>query len=239
MSVLTVVRHGQASFLAENYDRLSELGQRQAELLGRHWLERDVRFDVVVYGPCERQIRTGEIIAGMYRRAERHWPEPVEIGDFDEYPAERVVRTFLPALMHKHAPLAEAVAQFQSAQDRATKQRLFDRVLREVSERWLHGEVSSPEIPTWQDFCHRIESAVRGVLARCPKSTRATIFTSGGPTAATARIALNLSYRDTLNLTWSPRNSSYSEFLFSGERFSLSSFNNTPHLNAPDLLTYR
>ncbi|MBM3814434.1 MAG: hypothetical protein FJW20_22650 [Acidimicrobiia bacterium] len=64
MSILYVIRHGQASFLSENYDRLSELGERQSRLLGEHWLSRGRRFDQVYYGPCERQIRTGGEVAG-------------------------------------------------------------------------------------------------------------------------------------------------------------------------------
>jgi hypothetical protein len=38
---------------------------------------------------------------------------------------------------------------------------------------------------------------------------------------------------------WMSRNCSYSEFLFSGERFTLSAFNAFPHLDDPALLTYR
>ena len=36
MARLTVVRHGQASYLAKNYDELSPLGRRQARLLGEY-----------------------------------------------------------------------------------------------------------------------------------------------------------------------------------------------------------
>jgi hypothetical protein len=51
--------------------------------------------------------------------------------------------------------------------------------------------------------------------------------------------ALDLAPQKTLEVSWTSRNASYTEFLFSGERFSLSSFNNHPHLEEPELLTYR
>jgi hypothetical protein len=50
---------------------------------------------------------------------------------------------------------------------------------------------------------------------------------------------LNLSHADTLQLTWMSRNASFTEFLSSGERFTLSTFNAHPHLEDESLLTYR
>lgn len=225
--------------MAENYDKLSPLGERQAALLGEHWLAAGVEFDQVHYGPAERQIRTGEIIAGIYRGAGRAWPEPATHADLDEFPAEAVFRRFLPGLMAKYPGLAADVAGLQSATEARAKQRLFDKVLREVSQRWLAGEVTAEDIPTWEAFCTRVEQAIGRITGAAPRSARIAVFTSGGPTAATARIALKLSYESTLELTWSPRNASFSEFLFSPGRFSMSTFNATPHLADPSLLTYR
>jgi broad specificity phosphatase PhoE len=240
LSLLTVVRHGQASFLAANYDQLSETGERQARLLGEHWLRAGARFHEVHTGPAERQIRTAEIAGAVLRAAGERWPEVVVHPELDEFPAEAVLRRFTPPLAALHAEVAEGVAAFQAAADFAAKQRSFDRLLREVSRRWLAGEVSAPDIPSWQDFCHGVEAAVRRITDAAPKSAQVAVFTSGGPTAATARVALGLTYEATLDLTWSPRNASYSEFLFTPGRFSLSTFNLTPHLAAdPALLTYR
>ena len=115
MSVLIVVRHGQASFLSENYDKLSPLGERQAKLLGEYWVAHGLRFTQVYYGPAERQIRTGEITGDVFRAAGLHWPEPIAEPDLDEFPAEQVVRTFLPLLMERHPHIAELVAQSRVA----------------------------------------------------------------------------------------------------------------------------
>ena len=41
MSVLTLVRHGQASFFAADYDRLSPAGEGQARHLGDYWARQD------------------------------------------------------------------------------------------------------------------------------------------------------------------------------------------------------
>ena len=78
-----------------------------------------------------------------------------------------------------------------------------------------------------------------GILKVRAAGGRSVIFTSGGVMAATVRLALDLSPQRTLELSWTPRNGSYSEFLFSGERFSLNTFNVYPHLDSADLLTWR
>ena len=44
MGTLYLVRHGQASFGAADYDNLSELGHRQAVRLGEYWRERGMKF---------------------------------------------------------------------------------------------------------------------------------------------------------------------------------------------------
>lgn len=239
MSLLTVVRHGQASFHKENYDALSPLGEIQARKLGEYWLRRGQRFDLVFYGPRERHIRTGEIIAQMYKEAGGQWPQPVTLEHFDEFPAEEVARAFLPILTKKHSHLAEWMQEFLGAGDPEVKRRALDRALHDVARRWITGEVSAPEIPSWHEFLEGVAEGLRIVRERSPKSSQVVVFTSSGPTAATARVALELTPLKTLDVTWMPRNASYSEFLFSGERFTMATFNCVPHLDAPELLTYR
>jgi hypothetical protein len=51
--------------------------------------------------------------------------------------------------------------------------------------------------------------------------------------------ALQLSAETALNVSWMSRNSSWSEFIYSGERFTLSSFNGHAHIEDAAMLTYR
>jgi broad specificity phosphatase PhoE len=239
MSTLTVVRHGQASFLADDYDKLSLVGEQQARLLGEYWLARGVRFDAVVYGPRERQIRSGEIAAEVFRAAGIEWPEPSVRAEFDEYPAEAVMKMLLPLLSDRDDAIREMAAAFRSASEYESKRRAFDKLLREISLRWLHGECPDLDLSTWADFCVRIKHGITAIRAGGGRGRRIALFTSAGPMAATAGVALELTPRATMELMWSPRNASFSEFLFTTERFSMSTFNSTPHLCAAELLTYR
>jgi broad specificity phosphatase PhoE len=55
MSQIILVRHGQASFLGSDYDKLCANGEAQAALLGKYWSQRGVVFSGVYSGPRVRQ----------------------------------------------------------------------------------------------------------------------------------------------------------------------------------------
>jgi broad specificity phosphatase PhoE len=239
MATLTVVRHGQASFLSDNYDKLSATGEEQARRLAEFWIERGVRFDVIAYGPRERQIRTGEIIREIFESRGLPWPEPVSLEEFDEYPAEDVVKTFAPGLAEKYADFAQWAATYTNGGDDASRRRALDLIVRETTRKWMEGEVGDPaRVGTWEGFIARVQGGVEALRRLTPKSGSAAVFTSGGPSAVTAGMALELTPDKVFDLVWMKRNAAMSEYVFSGERFSLSSFNNTPHLEG-SLLTYR
>jgi broad specificity phosphatase PhoE len=45
MGRLLLIRHAQASFLDENYDKLSATGEAQALRLGQYWVRQKMVFD--------------------------------------------------------------------------------------------------------------------------------------------------------------------------------------------------
>ena len=63
MGQVHFVRHGQASFGTDDYDRLSPLGWQQARWLGRHLSETGHRYDAVVSGGMRRHRETAQAIA--------------------------------------------------------------------------------------------------------------------------------------------------------------------------------
>jgi len=75
-------------------------------------------------------------------------------------------------------------------------------------------------------------------LAQGRRGEQTAIFCSGGPVSVAVGRALNLSAPDILRVAWMLRNSSHSEFLYSGERFTLSALNAVPHVDDAALVTY-
>ena len=70
MGNLYLVRHGQASLGAADYDQLSPLGVRQSQQLGQYFKQKGLQFEAVLTGTLRRHAQTHEgIVAGMANAA--------------------------------------------------------------------------------------------------------------------------------------------------------------------------
>jgi broad specificity phosphatase PhoE len=245
VSRIILVRHGQASFLEQDYDKLCANGETQAQLLGDYWSRRGVVLGSVYSGPRVRQRETARIVSETYRSAGVDFPETVVMSEFDEYQAEAVLRECLPQLLQANAEINELQRAYKESSDpgesaqSGARRKTFQKLFEAVISKWVAGEVSADGIEPWHDFCSRVERGLAQVVRDTPPAASAVIFTSAGTIGAATRRALHLSAADTLQVTWMSRNASFSEFLASGERFTLSSFNAHPHLDGDGLLTYR
>ena len=94
-----MVRHGQASYMSEDYDRLSAIGEEQAIKLGEFWVRHEIRFDACFHGPAKRHSRTADIAAEVVKAAGLPWPETEIIEDVDEFDAFRLARLLTPRLV--------------------------------------------------------------------------------------------------------------------------------------------
>lgn len=241
MGHLILVRHGQASFLEANYDKLSSVGLSQSIRLGEYWANRNVRFDRVCSGPCVRQIETAQAVAQAYQRAGVSLPDLEIYPEFEEYSGDAALAHGLDQLLGQDEELRRLHTAFEAAQGhqnrRVTFQRMFERILAE----WVSGALHSNELEKWSVFCARVNSGIGRCIASAGRARRIAVFTSGGPIAIAMQRALHLAPQTTIQTSFMCHNASWSEFLFSGsERFSLSTFNASPHLDhEPAMLTYR
>lgn len=239
MSRLFLVRHGQASFLERNYDKLSATGERQARLLGEYWSHRRVTLPHVYSGPRSRQIETARIVGEIYKDAGLSWPEIQIRQEFDEYDGEWVMESSLPTLAESNPQVRELQQAFLNAASPGEKHKTFQRMFEVVIGKWVGGEIQVENAESWPEFCARVQRGLSLVCSANGGGEDVAIFSSGGPIGVSMQRALDLSAENTLKVAWMARNCSITEFLFSGERFTLSSFNALPHLDDPSLLTYR
>jgi broad specificity phosphatase PhoE len=239
MGILYLARHAQASFLEPNYDKLSALGEAQSRLLGEYWAQRKITFHRVGAGPCARHKDTVKLVSAAYQKAGLNFPEPQTLPEFDEYHAEEVLRGTLPALLEKDQKIRDLHAAFQAAADNTAQRITFQNLFSAVIGDWVRGAIHAEGVETWLEFCARVNSGLDKFLASKKRGERVAIFTSGGPIAVATQRALQLSPESTLQMTWMSRNSSWSEFLYSADRFTLSSFNIHEHIADPAMLTYR
>ena len=235
MSRLLLVRHAQASAGSADYDRLSELGWRQAGELGRRWAERGLAPDRVCIGPCRRQRETSEGVAAAYAELGLRWPEPEPLAELDEHDGYLVFTRSLPSLAGADDEARAALDMVDEPSNR--DMRVYYRVYQRATRQWARGELELPDerLEDWPEFRRRAERAVAELTTGDGPGRTVVAFTSAGPVAVGVGRALALRDETVLDLSWRVRNCSVSEFLFSGGRFSLHSFNTQPHASDPEL----
>jgi len=233
MGTLFLVRHGQASAFDDNYDRLSTLGEKQARLLGESFRKQGKRVDRVFCGPRVRQRRTAEIAAeagGL--------PAPVVIEGLDEMGIEPLFREHLPDVFRKHEHLQALGDAMLAADGDAERARGFGRLFEATLQLWLRGEITAAGVESWLEFRARVRHALAAVRAEA-RGLRIAAFTSAGPVASAVQLALGADDDTTLSLAFVRRLLAGDRSGFAGDRFSLASFNETPHLPDAAMVTVR
>jgi broad specificity phosphatase PhoE len=142
-------------------------------------------------------------------------------------------------LLESNAKIRDLYAAFQASPDLTIQRKTFQKLYEVVIHDWVAGSICPPDVETWVEFCSRVNSGLTKVLSASGHGERVAVFTSGGPIAIAVQRALQLSAENTLQVSWMSRNSSWSEFLYSPERFTMSTFNSHAHITDSATLTYR
>jgi broad specificity phosphatase PhoE len=215
MGTLYLVRHGQASFGADDYDRLSDLGRRQGRRLGEYWRERGMAFDAVITGTLTRHRQTWEAIAeglGLSQCDVLPWP------GLNEYDSAAVIATIHPQ------PLARP--------DTPELYRHHFRLLRDGLAAWMQGRTAPVGMPSYLDFLAGVTTALDHVRAR-HHGANVLVVSSGGPISTAVGHVLRTPPETTIELNLRLRNTSVTEFAFTPKRHMLVTYNTLPHLDGP------
>lgn len=239
MGSLALVRHGQASFFADNYDQLSPLGEQQARLLGEYWLRRGVRFDEVVTGPRVRQIETAALAGEAYARAGLDWPEPRIVPELDEHQVDRMIKQTMRQIIEEFPHIGELLANYKAATEPRDKHRTFQLMFEPIVGLWVEGKIGAEGVESWIEFSERVKRGFKGLISGEGRGRRIAAFSSVGAITACMQAALGCNDIKALDLGWRVRNASVTDFVFSGSRVTLEGFNAIPHLESPELWTYR
>ena len=223
MQKITFVRHGQASYGSDNYDKLSELGHKQTRLLGEYFKKINYQFDAIYTGNMIRHHETAEqILNGM--DVSTHFNQ---IPNFDEFDFEAVVAAYLAfsgeTLPCKDAPRSD-----------------FYRLLKQAMLAWSNNQLLHlPE--TWQAFQHRVVAGVKHAITQHPNAQHILVATSGGAIAMLKGHVLGLSVDKLVDMNLQIRNASFHQYLVSPSHMFETSFNQIGHLELQAnkaLLTY-
>lgn len=239
MAKLTLVRHGQAAFLTEDYDRLSPLGRRQLRYLGDYWIGLDTPVDRIATGTLKRHRQSAEALAEAYAAAGRPLPEIEILPGLDEFPWDAMLEYATRELADRFPEIRHHHRAFLGASVPRDRHRHFQLFMESVTAHWARDDFETPEVETFGAFASRVNAALDLLCHEAASGQHIVAITSGGPAAVAVRRALEMPSERTLDLVWTLRNAGLVEFLFRREQFSLSAFNAVPHLGTPDLWTYR
>jgi broad specificity phosphatase PhoE len=214
MGKLYLVRHGQASFGAADYDQLSALGERQCVRLGEYFQARGMRFQAVLTGTLRRHAQSlaaiGQGLAGL--------PPPLVWPGLDEYSGEALIAAIHPE------PLVKP-----SAADAQEHFRQHFRLLREGLAQWMAGATAPAGMPSYAEFVAGVNGALDHVRRECDGDV--LIVSSGGPISTAIGQVLDTPHASTIDINMRIRNSALSELIFTPQRHMLLTYNTLPHLD--------
>lgn len=213
MGTLYLVRHGQASFGADDYDQLSPRGREQAVRLGEHWREHGVAFDAVITGTLRRHTQTLEGIAKGLQTT----PEVLQVPGLNEYDSHALIAAIHPQPLPKP--------------DTPELYRHHFRLLCDALAQWMAGVISPQGMPTWNEFSAGVRAALDHVRQH-HVGHNVLLVSSGGPISTAVGQVLGTAPEVTIALNMRIRNSAVTEFSISPKRLMLQTFNTLPHLHA-------
>jgi len=226
MGTIYVVRHGQAAFGTDHYDRLTEIGFAQSRLLGAYFALRNIRFDAVFTGTLQRQTETAQgIFEGHPDLGHNVLQE--RFPGLDEYKPEAIMMAFTGEL-----PVPAAAA----AQRDPVVVREHFRQLREALLAWAEDRTQPVGMAAFKAFQEGAVAALVAARQRFPDGN-VLVVSSGGPIAAMVAAAMQAPPASAVELNLRIRNSSLSEFAATPRRHHLVSFNGLPHLDTNSDLT--
>ena len=219
MGTLYLVRHGQASFGAEDYDRLSDLGRQQSRRLGEYFARKGLRFDAVISGTLRRHLETldgirlglGDLATDM--DVALPWP------GINEYDSAAVIAAVHPPPLQKPTSPESYRQHF--------------RLLRDGLAQWMAGAVQPRGMPSYAEFVAGVIGALDQVRSQ-HHGKNVLMVSSGGPISTAIGRVLGTPAETTIELNLRIRNSSVTEFAFTPKRHMLLTYNTLPHLDHPD-----
>lgn len=242
MSNVYFVRHGQAG-TRDSYDSLSDLGKRQARLLGQHLVAQGVEFDAAYAGGLVRQQETAAEVAAVYEEAGLAFPDLTVDAGWNEFDFHHVYREIAPLMCEEDEEFRrdyEEVAAEVSASagnHAADVHRRWRASDTKVMDAWIGGRYPYAG-ESWEQFVARVSACH---LKRTDGRPRANVavFTSAMPTAVWTARALEASGEQIARLAAVLLNTSYTVLQLRADEMLLFTFNAVPHLHTPELRTRR
>lgn len=233
MGAIYLVRHGQASFGAKEYDQLSQTGEEQARRLGE-WINHcAIDVSVIATGTQKRHKQSAIACSSACPGAKgANWHEDAGFNEFDHH--EVLIRHRREFASH------EFLTEFLAGN--GNPRRAFQQIFAEAVARWISGRHDDDYAESFAAFRKRVTTALEQLIACSGAEKTSWIFTSGGAISAVVQELLGIPDERIFDLNWTLVNTGVTKLLHRPGKISLSYVNGQAHLERlqkPELITYR
>lgn len=238
MGAIYLIRHGQASFGKADYDKLSELGVEQSQVLGRSLRARLPAVDAVYSGAMRRHRQTAEhCLAGLGLTLSEQPGTPNELrirAGFNEFDHQQMLECHKPMYSNRLLMMADLAITLNP-------KRAFQEVFEAAAARWVSGQYDSEYVESWPVFRGRCVQALQDVAFESGKSKTSLVFTSGGPITAICQHLLQIPDAHVFALNRTLANAAITKIVYGEQGLNLSTINEHAHFEGAhrELLTYR
>lgn len=236
MASIYFIRHGQASFGSSNYDKLSELGMKQAELAGSYLAKTQVNFDALYSGALVRQQETAQQVIAAYQEQGISLPDLNIDARLDELDANAIVMKLMPRVAETQPEMNEWMAQARS------NKKAYQYILRACFKYWQTLDDEIEGLEPWAEFYGRVKSCVDDIIDQHGSGKNIAVFTSGGVIAAVVQYALGLSDEGNYQVFEPVINASITHCKYSKTQFTLNYYNDHSFLRlmgGNEMITFR
>lgn len=229
MSKIYLIRHGQASFGAQNYDQLSPIGYQQATLLGQYLAQKQFNIQDVVIGGMKRHLQTAE-----------NSVEPINYSkdfildtNWNEYDHTKILSNYNPeyaqidAIVKDIGHLPNPMEAFQN---------IFENAIR----RWVSNEFSDDYAESWNQMVERTYNGFERIHTNISSDHSVLVFTSAGTISALLSKIQNLSLEETLKIQWEMPNCGITTLAYQNGKYHVDTIAQIEHFSEhPNMITYR
>lgn len=226
MRTLYLIRHGQASYGAADYDQLSSLGAEQSRLCGAWFRQCGIALHHAIAGGLKRHVQTAEAFFAGYENNEGNaseWTNRIHRDpNWNEVDAIDMMNPAKAARNADAPPAEDAKLHMTFAQ--------FEAAFRPAYYRWTSGQYDHEYAQPFPEYRAGCVSAVEKAFQMTQPDETVAAFTSGGTIGMICRQVMQLNDEATSAIMWQISNTSVSRLMFDRERYVLTLFNSVAHL---------
>lgn len=224
MTIIHLIRHGQASFGHKNYDQLSSKGEIQAQVLGQYLGQIINETPFVIAGSMQRHQQTAHLAMQYFSQPSIHTDTAWNEFDHQQIFALYNARFANPELVKQDMSNAENPTEFMT------------EIFNAAMKRWIDAQYDNQYTESWIEFNQRVERALVNLAQQLNQYTpkHAVVFSSGGVISLVIAKLLGLDFEGTAELIWKISNASITTLNFKDQSFHLLRMNEYHYLESEE-----